>query len=53
MVIKKVATIDGAGGSQIAESVASASERSQLRQLRSNNVLSGSQQADRWQDVFV
>ena len=28
-------------------------KRSQLRQPRSNNVPSGSQQADRWQDMFL
>ena len=52
-----VATIDsagsGAGESQKADSVDSARERSQLRQPRSNNVPSGSQQADRWQDMLV
>ena len=51
-----VATIDsagsGAGESQKAESVDSARERSQLRQPRSNNVPSDSQQTDRWQDMF-
>ena len=37
----------GAGGSQKAKSVVSACERSQLRQIRSNDVPSGSQQTDR------
>ena len=43
----------GAGGSQKAKSVVSACERSQLRQIRSNDVPSGSQQTDRQQDVFL
>ena len=44
----------GASGSQKAnKSVDSACERSQSRQMRSNNVPSGSQQTDRWQDVFL
>ena len=30
-----------------------ARERSQLRQPRSNDVPSGSQQTDRWQDMFL
>ena len=49
------ATIAGADGSpsQKAESIVSASERSHLRQPRSNNVLSGPQQTDRWQDAFL
>ena len=41
------------GESQKAESVDSARERSQLRQPRSNNVPSDSQQTDRWQDMFL
>ena len=43
----------GAGESQKADSVDSARECSQLRQPRSNNIPSGSQQADRWQDMLV
>ena len=40
----------GASGSQKAKSVDFACERSQLRQIRSNNVPGGSQQTDRWQE---
>ena len=43
----------GASGSQKAKSVDFACERSQLRQIRSNNVPSGSQQTDHWQDVSL